>query len=215
MADGGQLACISSISAIRCLRSTHQLAKSETSPSGRMQGISPLRARRLASLSTSSLNSSPFLDSLNRSITALMYSSMFPPETDNVPLPAAPQVSGAAVILLAYAKSRGVAIGTDPNVPAAIRTAIEGSATRFVSASDAAKLPGGVLNVAAAVKALDVAGLLNSQKQGAAAKASVGVTIAVFIVGALAGTAVTALAVVLRLKFRMPSPVELSQEGQL
>ena len=59
--------------------------------------------------------------------------------------------------------------------------------------------------MAAAVQALDVAGLLNSQKQGAAAKASVGVTIVVFVVGVLAGTAVTTVAVVLRLKFRRPA----------
>ena len=114
-------------------------------------------------------------------------------------------MAGTAIILMAYAKSQGVNIVGDPNVPAAIKTAIQGSATRFTVAGDLAKAPGGVIDVAAAVKALDVAGLLSTQRQQAAAKASVGVTIAVFIVGFLLGTAATALAVVVRLRFRRQS----------
>lgn len=117
---------------------------------------------------------------------------------------ATPQVSAAAVILYTYAASKGVDTSMNSDLPKAVRTAIQRSAKQFSSPADSRKLPGGILDVAAAVKALDIDGLLNAQKQKAAAKASVGLSVALFVVGFFTGVVVVAVAVFVRLRYRRP-----------
>ena len=123
---------------------------------------------------------------------------------------AAPQVSSAAVVLLAYAKSKGVDVDANPAMPAALRKALVGGAKQFAAAASAAKVPGGILDLEGALGALDVPGLLNQQRQGSAARASVGATIILAVVFFLVGVLVTALAVFVRLRFRRP-PAAASQ----
>ena len=126
---------------------------------------------------------------------------------------AAPQVASAAAVLIAYAKSKGVQVDANPALPAALKKALGGSAKPFESSADAAKVPAGVLDVQAAVVALDVQGLLNAQRQAAAAAtASVGVTIVLAVVFFLAGVLVTALAVFARMRFRNPPSPAVASE---
>ena len=125
---------------------------------------------------------------------------------------AAPQVASAAAVLIAYAKSKGVQVDANPALPAALKKALGGSAKPFESSADASKVPAGVLDVQAAVVALDVQGLLNAQRQAAAATASVGVTIVLAVVFFLAGVLVTALAVFARMRFRNPPSPAVASE---
>lgn len=115
-------------------------------------------------------------------------------------------------MLIAYAKSKGVQVDGNPALPAALKKALGTSAKPFKSSADAAKVPPGILDVQAAVTALDVQGLLNAQRQGAAATASVGVTIVLAVVFFLAGVLVTALAVFVRMRFRNPPSQAIASE---
>ena len=121
-------------------------------------------------------------------------------------------MASAAAVLIAYAKSKGVQVDANPALPAALKKALGGSAKPFESSADAAKVPAGVLDVEAAVVALDVQGLLNAQRQAAAATASVGVTIVLAVVFFLAGVLVTALAVFARMRFRNPPSPAVASE---
>ena len=124
---------------------------------------------------------------------------------------AAPQVTSAVVLCYAYAQSQGVDVNANPAMPGAVKTALLTGAAKFTSAGSLQKIPGGHLDALAAVKALDIANLLNLQASGSTAKASAGITVAALVVGAVGGVAASVTAYWVRQTYRKKR--EGSQDG--